>query len=912
MSVPKLKVYRLDKEYRQSNDTDIQSMSSDELYPVVPKPLDPDLAKLLVGVEFRDSNLVFENSNYNYFKVEMKPSYNESGGVASRSLTETDWVECDGWRLDKSSLKIFIKKIPLESGGSSGGELSEGWEEEWTEYTDNSNWRCLFDEKTMTYNDSGEEIEDNELNALQIAGRRQAKLLSIELGQLFFDDLSFWSDDGSGLDDYEDYEDITHIVIGYQMYKDIDNNVLIGEIDTSYMVPFGAIYNGNKEGYANNKDYPNELIINEGNYAFKRQIYPLRYVVAQTNGKAINSNNDFHQDVLLQGNGTIEVTGTSNWIQSGDLAPKLFERITVFDNDEPRQIFKELKLNVQYTRYPMIDYKEGGKVVGKFTFSLISSYYRVSDGGENYLKYPEEVFVRFNEVDDNLGDIFDFDYKYNNISNDELIENDTEGEFENTGKAVFKNAPDGFIYKRKNILAIQSDVLELTDNEDDLEMVVDGDIQTVELPEDFYFDKDVGDYPLEVYDNGEKVWDSVSGMVNEEYSISIDGNTLEIELNEAESLPEDLMLIYYERREIDFGKNNDKNPWCMGYRVTCYEKVDYTDTFVSSHCNWVAEHLNNNPDIFRGYAIYQGTGTPEVPSSGLGFYFLESGYNIYYRDGYVVLSEKTSKILTINEAKNYAGFDGDDLDAENFRTFTTGIRANYAYYSGLINLTGALVRNYTARGGKHRYKLFDSDVYPLSAGRRLVLRNDSYMPTYFESGGRNLPDINVFEGVDLELFKAQVVTYGGSIRVNTVDNRLNSILFNFNIDTKNSWIKVYLNHAYDGSNLFVHSENDTLEGDVPIYCYYEDDGEHPYVGGNLYIGTDDVTESGFELSLSNLVKFERMESIYPEGMSFDSVKDNLSKFIYSNDNWEYDVVFELLSYRGSSVVEFLVYRMERN
>jgi hypothetical protein len=62
MSIPKLKVYRLDENYSQLNDTDICSVSKDELLPFSVKKLNPLTAEEMVGVkEHRESRLVVES-----------------------------------------------------------------------------------------------------------------------------------------------------------------------------------------------------------------------------------------------------------------------------------------------------------------------------------------------------------------------------------------------------------------------------------------------------------------------------------------------------------------------------------------------------------------------------------------------------------------------------------------------------------------------------------------------------------------------------------------------------------------------------------------------------------------------------------------------------------------------------------
>lgn len=915
MSVPKLKVYRLDKGYLQSNDTDIQSIDSDEIYPVVSKPLNPDYAKLLIGVEHRDSAVVIKDDTDYYASVFMKPVYDEDGNVINRSLSITDNVVCDGWRLGKDNIDIYVKRIAKGSPDNTEDDVFPDTNNGWVKYESKDNFRFLFELKTLAYDSSGEAVEDEAGNFSSIVGRYESNNLSIEFGELFFLDEEFWTD-GGGLNKYSDFHAVDRVFIKYHRYHEVLDSNLLDDYTSDGIVPFSNVYNGHRTGFNNVKDYNGTLTLNEGNYVFRRSVYPLRQLVAHSHSKSLLTNtNDYFSDVIISAGGSFEVFGINNWIQNGDLSPKLFERIITKEGGVDRVIFKELELKKQYSKSAMpLVTDVHGNTVGKFIFNLVSSYYTVSDGeGGNKTVYPDEIFIRYNEVDDCLGDVFDFDYHYNLIVGDALVENNNVGEYENTGKCVFTKPFDGFVYKKKSVLAIQ-ETAETHSTGDILMSVGDGTLSFV-LPDDFYFD---ASYPLEIYDNGEKVYDSETGVIGEKYDIVYDNLDREfiIGLDEGDVLPEDLMLIYYSRYAVGIGKEEDSNFWCGGFRVSCWEKVDFTDMFVSPYPNWVANHLNNNPDVFHGYTIYEGTGTPEAPSSGLMFNYLESGYNIYYRDGYIVLSNKVHRVLTSNDAKNFAGFDPSSSDVM-YRLYTSGVRANFAHYSGLINLTGALVRNYSVRGGEPAYKLFDGDLYPDSIDRRFVLRDDSYMPCFFETGGRNLPDIKTYVGEFLSKFSSVGLTHNQGIRFNTFNNRISSVLFNFNTNVRKSWCKVFLNHSYDDDFVVINDEHAQLiPTDIPIYCMYYDSGDSPYVNGSLYVGQTDITDVNFS-DFHLLTEFTRMEDVFENGTGFMGtdgidVIDKYPSFKYTNINWNYDVVFELVGYRGNNTVEFIVYRVEKD
>jgi hypothetical protein len=108
MAIPKIKIYRLDNNYSQLEDNDIQSISNDELLPVVPKELNPLNAEEMVGVkERRDSRMVVE-SEWKLIKLPINETFLQSEGV-----------QCDNWVLGKGNFKVFVKKQLKDSSSES-------------------------------------------------------------------------------------------------------------------------------------------------------------------------------------------------------------------------------------------------------------------------------------------------------------------------------------------------------------------------------------------------------------------------------------------------------------------------------------------------------------------------------------------------------------------------------------------------------------------------------------------------------------------------------------------------------------------------------------------------------------------------------------------------------------------------
>ena len=103
-STPRLKVYRLNENYVQSGDNDVQPMTNDEMLPIVPKDISPFSAEPMVGVRARqDGRIVIEGNEWNVvaLEVEMMP------GTYVQTKTP---ICCEGWVLGKGNMEVCVYK----------------------------------------------------------------------------------------------------------------------------------------------------------------------------------------------------------------------------------------------------------------------------------------------------------------------------------------------------------------------------------------------------------------------------------------------------------------------------------------------------------------------------------------------------------------------------------------------------------------------------------------------------------------------------------------------------------------------------------------------------------------------------------------------------------------------------------
>lgn len=901
MATPKLKVYLLGSDYSSSTDNDIQALSKDELYPVVEKNLSALQSHQLVGVTVRDSQLVFPRN------VLDEPIMHSIiiGVTANGSTFLSPYIDCQDWRLERNSIKIYVRKTL--DGGALGdwGDVSSAY------------WKYYSHDVKKTYD--GEYIETSD--SASVAHVFGCKEIQFEIGRLLFEDDTFWTD--GNVAGYSYYEPIDSIKIEYTRYHELDgDNADATGYDSSFSIlPFGEVYNGNKGGRTG--DFV------EGNYGYRRSIYPMRQKVATIGGPTV-PHDEFLVDYKIDG-GKIVCENCDNWILSGDAKPKLFRRFwtkNIVDevdytasssSDSSLEssssensssstgltdhyfIYKELRVGVEYTyRFDKID---GTTTV---EFQLLPAYYRFD--AEFDAALPSELFVRYNEIDDYLGDEFDFNYDYAELGG---LDNELGT---NTGVVLFRDGyiADGFIYKRKNVLAVQSDygydsatdvLLEIFERQDAIgETPAVPAYATITInADDYYFD---AKHPLMVYQNGYLIYPSVDSA----FEVTVEDNTTTKTIKIAflddtktmSELPKDVMFVYYEKLSVGFGWEVDggvtsttENFDAWGYRVVCYEKTRVASQFVSSYPNWVYDHINNSPDIFEGWEEYPGMTTTTVYP-----HYLDGGYNIYYREGAVTFDTPIEQILTAYDALNFVPAVNTlpaDTSAETpaLKLYLNPVRANFAYLQGIVNVTGGIMRLYSCQDGRYSYMLLDSEQFPDAVGRRMVLRNDANMPNYFESGGDSYPSLNSANSVDLSIVTSVVLRNNETIKINTKSDRVQSVLFRHvdGVATASIW----LNNSFDGITGLVTYPAELGAGDIILSLRMN--------AGNLEVK---------ELTAPTWTVLEDFDSVVDGG--FDDhlgiITSGSHNYEYDNVSWSYTVCVEVLSYR-TSAVEFVVYRLEK-
>lgn len=889
MSIPKIKVYKLEQTYNPSNDTDVQSISKDEIYPIIEKPIDPSNAKELVGVSYNDNQIIAPD----YIKTEIGESvtydilwYNKIFDMAiineQQSLTKTESIICDGWRLTHTAFKVYVyRKKTNESFG------------EWVLLPSNFYRFVTTNQKTMF--DSYNEITLNSDNVYSI---RNVSYIYFELGQQLFDDISLvWDSAG-----YSTYDPITQIKVEYQVYKELNGtnfeilNSLNQETSVAY-IQSGNIYNGNKVGNTGN--------YKEGNYNFLKKILPLRYLVAQQKDYEtidVIKNIEIEDGTNGSVNGRFTINNCDNWILDGDFKARLFERVYYnlsFDEsdssstsssssnseDSTRFFMRELEPSSQYT----MTINRGTNSVD-VVFKFNDDYYLKSAG--NYV-FPKEVFVRYNETDDFLENIFDFDYDYTLIPTPS-----------NTGNLIASNLniPSSNylkVNKKKNILAVQTLYGFNSLHNIEIQTATENDkvVGSISLGIDYYWDL----YnPIKVYHNGSLIYNSLyeeSGYESEKAELQNDSN-LQFEVSfenksivfsrvneELTEFPKDLMIVYYNSYDIGFGKKDESSNYSVwGYRICCYEKTKDAKIFVSSFPNWVTNHLNNNPDVFMGYKKYDGTSTSGT--NGIYPNYITTGYSIIYRDGYVEF-ESTITQLDEDDVRNFLSTVVDLSEVTDIRPYLMLVLANFAYYEGLYNVTRGEMILCSMQGGKYAYKLVDDVFYKEISEKKWVLRNDSNFPCLFESGANYLPDIKTASNNIATAFATQPISSGKYYKVNTNTKRLFGIKFLYGTAVEKYFI-LLINKSYLGNSEIVTSKN---EDDVEIRIRMND--------GVLEI---------LDPNSSIWIQLNQMNTSY--NLSFQNFVDLIPKYVFSNETWSYDVVVELLSYR-SNFVELLIYSKDK-
>lgn len=503
MAIPKLKVYRLSDNYSQLDDNDMQYLSDDEMLPISAKNLNPLTVQEMVGVrERRDAHMVVE-SDWKIVEFPMDVTKTSMGAI------ETLTKQCDNWVMGKGNFRVFVKKILLNDYQSSGGDSSD------SSSSDNVVINNLFDECTMENNwyQIDRKFWDYEIDTVKkyyyldennkltftdqptlftIEQIHQVNEIKFKIGNMLIKSNVFFNEG------YSQYMPLVsnsnaenRIIVMYKTFRQLNEtdellNDTIYTLDaikqikgnnsdyvtrslisdfSKYRVPFGDVYNGNKQGRCffnddgkTSSSYDNTKIDNtkvhyyEGNYIYKKKVLPLRVLVAQSQECV----SEFIADSVIT-DGSCIFNADYDWFVDGLMKPIVMQRITIYEEDgSEHKIFKPLQESLQYTL--IFDSGQNNMNNIHYKLSLIKSYYEIN---KSYFAFPKQIFMFYNKVDDTLGNIFDFNYDYRKFINENgySIINNWQPQKENVESYAYQPKFGAYGYaNRGNLIANQKNV----------------------------------------------------------------------------------------------------------------------------------------------------------------------------------------------------------------------------------------------------------------------------------------------------------------------------------------------------------------------------------------------------------------------------------------------------------------------
>lgn len=1095
-STPRLKVYRLNENYVQSGDNDVQPMTNDEMLPIVPKEVNPFSAEPMVGVRARqDGRIVVESDEWNVvaLEVEMMP------GTYVQTKTP---ICCEGWVLGKGNMEVCVYKgkgmasvltppagIEKNDGGDFSNYPDNSGDSEWIPI-DRKFWDYSVESKKtycvqsngsipwvpsflstssgleayfngfssdVAYGDDG---QGGTLSVLYRNGwQNRLKLakpgndvdyevhdmdwITFTIGKMLFMGDRFFIDgydngyvpvalaEGSDSSNPSSAVVSGRILVRYKKYCEVGttfsnnnsskfNGVKTDEFSgmdkSKCRVPFGDIYNGNRNGRALSVVGGTSRVnlveegtgavdsgrqsFYEGNYLYRRKIYPLRVKVIHKDNTVVS---EFSRDVVMDGM-KAEVPCELSWFMDDVMKPVVFERITVDEGTpDERKIFKQLTKKQVTVAYQNSNDKD------VYIVTLNSVYYETAG------RSPRELFLVYNYVDDSLGDIFDFDYDYirttTNLNvpcfmkkstkvgygyaNDGSLATD---DYE-TDSSLKVQGIDGYVYLKRTILAVRKDSGSYDETRDipidnqngsanisftlSNASIVASDSTIIGKEK-----KRISDglsaiwvdanHILNVYVDGTRLCSidgvtieststfnsglitSVEGSVqtvtnvniggDNGYSVSYDNatKTMTIAHSDASKVAElvEVMVSYYEKHAIGFSASGDVNPYCIGYRVPCHEKVKNATLFVSSFPNWVKGHVNNDLDVFVGNKLYSGT---EIKGGNLAEYhniypqYVKDGWYAMYHDGAVEFNEPQEE-MNYFDMLNYGGEITKDMLTTSNAGSSTGaqtwqevcsrnwitpdywanakklalavrkVKYNVAHYDGIYSVIRGRMCNYSNKGEMYRYALLEDDDNYGSRNKRLVGRSDSSIRRMMESGRDEMPKlISNVSTADFPMDELHDIKFDAGNRyalVNTKNDRVTTfaipgdgepvvmcfgaepteagLVNEEEINSHQNWVKVYA--KVENGELLFSLDNSSWNSEYE-YADIPD------------VITGELSDNGDNYSLESDI-FDIQEK-----MKAFSPKDATS-----GSSWSYDVCFEPFSYRKDdndnvTYVEVVAYRM---
>lgn len=741
MAIPKMKLYRLDESYGSGQASDYAALNDDELLPVVEKEVHLSLYEPLTCVAYRD--LMAGRRAGERQQITLSVATGEDGVAVSGIVDCTRWCQAGD-------------AIEVEANGT---------------VLDPRLYRLGFDTADALYDAADSDADEHfiawladattEQKAAALAIRRRTTV-RVELGKR-----CWWKGKppkGGLIYPFDSDEAVENVTVRYWLFTD---NLASGA--GALTLQRGRIYDGRRTGRIGKmvdgaayratwatEDSPEDMEgipkKAEGNTGFRLRAYPCRQLVALRQDAA----SAFVADCEITAAGAISLTtfDCGAWLvaKTDPRRPRLFELLPGSTG-----LFHELEEGAQYEMTVAADAQ------GHFTvsFQLSAAYYTPAPGDP---LYPAELFIRYNEPDDLLEspltpDYLDYDANDRATPQAGLLQ--AAAGF-NAGKAAF----------RRFILALATPRQALggagTDGMPDLTRTDSPDgTATIDLAGTPF----AALARLTIYSDGKPFYVLGNAQEAAPYTVAFptdNGHQLvQITPKTGENPPGCLLLSCDEEVAIARAASNGANPAAWGWRLCCYEKADSGRLFVSSHRNWVVDHLNNNPDIFWGFEEYAGAQPENTPQIS----FVErSDYTIDSRAGAVEFAE-TKAVVDYDAVRNFPEWTGasagevSSLTLPDLRPYLGLAFAKFAYYDGIRDIADGLLRECVVADGAFIYRLLEDPIYAGLEDRQWLVRNDDALPQAFSYRNAYIPTPEYETAAPAEPWEAFSVAAGQKIQL---------------------------------------------------------------------------------------------------------------------------------------------------
>lgn len=753
MAIPKMKLYRLPENYASAQASDYATIADDELLPVVEKEVSLAIYEPLQCVEYRDLMAGRRAGSGITAPLAMDTEADSSGRLSEPA-------DCTRWCQAPDAIEV---RAP-DSGGNER-VLDPRW------------YRLVFDEADAIYDDPESDDEAHFLGWLADADAatraearavRRRRRVRVRLGAMLWLDPA--ARPSTTAEATWEFGAISTVTLGYHYFTDAlsaSDFSAAAQTANPLTLQRGNIYDGRREGRIGGtadftvawKTEGGETLVGvplkaEGNAGCLLRAYPCRQLVAQTAG--ISS--AFAADCEISAAGQIALAHCEGWLvaRTEPRRPRLFELLPALDAARPA-LFRELAEGVQY------DMAVAAKADGQIdvTFQLSAAYYTPVSGTP---LWPRELFVRYNAPEDQIACPFTPDYlAYDSEGNAALQAGLLTTPLTTASLAIrrFRLA----LPEPRGGIAGEGYAGSGADAADDFPRTDSASAIQIDLTE-------IGDWlsSLTLYADGRPIWVRGAAQAASPYAVQIAPSAgrmiCTISATADGSLPNGVLVSYDEPMALARAASGGRNPAAFGWRLCAWEKVRTGTRFVGSHRNWVRDHLNNNPDIFWGYREYDGlTAEGRPDDSNFQIAYVEQGeYDIDYREGAVEFAEARTT-YDYDDVRNFpadlglTSFDGKP-EAKELRQYLRLAAAKHAYYDGIRDIAGGLLREYAVADGQHLYRMLEDPVYGTLEDRQWLVRNDDAMPQAFAWRNAYIPTPEYATAAEAERWRATDLAAG--------------------------------------------------------------------------------------------------------------------------------------------------------